>query len=188
VRTARGWIPKIGVVAVGALLATTAVAAAGEATPPDEWADTTCSDIVDWAEALNAASQDFDAAETPSEAEDALDGAVADTKALIKQLRQAGTPDVDGGRATARALIAPFKEARQLLQDAAADAADLPDDGDAFDEAKTEIDEGLDETFTALGPDIEAVKSDADAELQDAFDADSSCGEVFTGEAEGDAP
>jgi hypothetical protein len=187
-RVARGWVPKVGTIAVAAVLATTTVAGAGGNAPPDEWVDTTCSDIVDWAEALNAASQDFDAAETPSEAEAALDGAVDDTKALLKQLRGAGTPDVDGGRATARALIAPFREARQLLQDAAGDAADLPADGDAFDEGKTEIDEGLDESFTALGPDIEAVKSDADAELQDAFDADSSCGEVFTGEAEGDAP
>lgn len=186
----RHWIPRLGTLTVtaAALVAMTALPAAAETVPPDEYADAACSEVVDWAEGLTSASEDFDAAETPSEAADALEGAVDDTVALIKQLRKAGTPDVEGGKASARALIVPFKDGRGLLRDAAADAADLPDDGDGFADGKTEIDEALDEGFTGLGPDIDAVEADADAELQDAFEADSSCNEVFANEAASDEP
>jgi hypothetical protein len=189
VRGARHRIPRLGLcTATGiVLLVMTALPAAAAPVPPDEYADAACSDVVDWAEGLNAASQDFDAAETPSEAADALEGAVDGTTKLIKQLRKAGTPDVDGGKASARAFIAPFKDGRKLLAQAADDAANLPD-GDGFDDAKTEIDESLDEAFTALGPDIEAVQDDADAELQDALEADSSCAEVFGNDAASDEP
>jgi hypothetical protein len=170
-----------------ALVAMTALPAAAKTVPPDEYADAACSEIVDWAEALNAASQDFDAAETPSDASDALEGAVDDTTALIRQLRKVGTPDVDGGKASARALIVPFRDGRGLLQDAAADAADLPDEGDGFEEGKTEIDTALDDGFTALGPDIDAIEADADAELREALQADSSCNEVFGNESSDDS-
>jgi len=173
-------------VIAAALIAMTAAPATAKAVPADEYADAACSEIVDWAEGLNAASQDFDAAETPAEAADALEGAVNETTALMKQLRRVGTPDVEGGKASARALIVPFKDGRDLLRDAAADAADLPDDGDGFEEGKTEIDTALDDGFTALGPDIDAVEADADPELRDALQADSSCNEVFGNEAASD--
>jgi hypothetical protein len=189
VRAARHRIPRLGIFTVTGVvsLVMTALPAAAAPVPPDQYADAACSEVVDWADGLNAASQDFDAADTPSEAAEALEGAVDGTTTLIKQLRKAGTPDVDGGKASARAFIAPFKDGRKALAQATDDAADLRA-GDGFDDAKTEIDDSLDEAFTALGPDIDAVQADADAELQEALEADSSCAEVFGNEAASDEP
>ncbi len=175
-------------VAAAGLLAMTPVAAGAKAVPPDEWAESVCSDVVDWAGQLETVSQDFDGAETPSEAEDALESAVEETTALIKGLRKAGTPDVEGGKASARAFITVFKDARGLFREAANDAADLPVDPDGFREARTGIDEALDDGLTALGSDVDAVQADADAELQGALDEDSSCREIFGNEAASSAP
>jgi hypothetical protein len=173
-----------GAGAAALLVGLAAGPAAAKKVPPDEWADSVCSATLDWAEALDEAGQAYDEAETPEDAADALDDAVADTRTLIKAGRRAGTPDVDGGKASARAFIAVFKDARGILEDARAEAADLPEDSSDFEDGKTEIDEGLDEGFTDLDPDIQAVRTDADSELQDALDDDSACREIFGTESD----
>jgi hypothetical protein len=165
--------------AVGTTALAFAVAPAGaQMAEPDEWADEVCSTAINWADALDSAGDEFNEADTPEEAADALDAAVDETTAVIRTIRRAGRPNVDGGKAARRGLVRLFRDARTVMEEAAAEAGDLPDE-DGLSDGKADIDEQIGSGLSELGPDLDAVYEDADAELQAALEDDSSCQAVF---------
>jgi hypothetical protein len=111
VRGNRHRLLTFGVLAgVTALLgaAIPAHAVGGKDVAPEKWASSVCSALTEWGEALDAASGDLTESESPREATGVLEEALDATKALVKSVKKAGIPDVDGGAPTARTFLAAF--------------------------------------------------------------------------------
>jgi hypothetical protein len=167
---------------LGALVGTSAILGAGfpaKTVSPEKWARSVCSALTDWGGELETASESFSEAESRREATGALGDAIDATETVIKDLRKAGTPDVDGGKATAKAFIAPFRDAKTLLEDGVEQAGDLPSDPDEFEERLTEIDDELGDGFRTVGEDIEDAQLDADRELQTVLEEEPDCADIF---------
>lgn len=154
---------------------------------PEKWARSVCGALTEWGEELETASEAFTESESSKEAAGVLEDALDATNGLIKSVGRAGTPDVDDGKATAKAFVGAFKDARKLLEGAVEDASDLPSDDDEFEEALTALDDELGEGFTTVGEDVDAAQQDADPELQTALEEEPDCADIFgqdTGETE----
>lgn len=121
-----------GSVLVGVAVASFGFTAPAGAAPPGQWSTKVCTGVRDWAEALARISDDH---APPDEATprvikaslvDFLGEMVDATDTLLDDLESAGTPDVDQGKAIARAFRRGIGRAREIFADAQDDAEDLP--------------------------------------------------------------
>jgi len=170
---------------VGALVAALAVVGAGfpaQSVPPAEWVESLCASLTTWDDDLAAARADN--AVTEGDLGDRRDALVSylrqvteDTEALLRRLKQAGTPDVTDGKAVARAFRRGFRQARVAFAGARSDAEKLdPDRRRKFQNALEDIQGEITEAAEAVGATFDTASDRYDvAELDEAFNADPSC-------------
>ena len=170
---------------VGALAAALAVVGAGfpaQTVPPAEWVESLCTSLTTWADDLAAARADN--AVTEGNLGDRRDALVSylrqvtrDTDALLKRLRQAGTPDVEDGKAVGRAFRRGFRQARAAFAGARSDAEKLdPDRRRRFQNALEDIQGEITEAAETVGATFDTASARYDvAELDEAFNAEPAC-------------
>jgi hypothetical protein len=170
---------------VGALVAALAVVGAGfpaQSVPPTEWVDSLCTSLTTWGDDLAAARADN--AVTEGDLDDRRDALVSylrqvtrDTDALLKRLRQAGTPDVEDGKAVARAFRRGFRQARAAFAGARRDAEQLdPDSRRKFQNALEDIQGEITEGAEAVNATFDTASDRYDVEeLDEAFNAEPAC-------------
>lgn len=119
-----------GIVVVA--LATSAAGPAAAQVVPGEWAASVCTGLADWSSGLANLSDSF---KPPANAKprnvrtllvEFLGGAVDVSDTLVDDLRAAGYPDVENGKAVARVFTNGVTEARRVFAKAQRDARKLP--------------------------------------------------------------
>jgi len=170
---------------VGALVAALAVVGAGfpaQSVPPAEWVESLCTSLTTWGDDLATARADN--AVTEGDLADRRDALVnylrqvtEDTDALLKRLKQAGTPDGDDGKAVARAFRRGFRQARAAFAGARSDAEKLdPDRRRKFQNALEDIQGEITVAAETVGATFDTASDRYDvAELDEAFNTDPAC-------------
>jgi hypothetical protein len=109
-----------------------AVVPAGAVAPPAQWSSKVCTSLADWSKELAQLSSDLEPPDqaTPKAVKAALveflGEAVAATDTLLDDMKSAGTPEVDQGKAVARVFVRGIGRAREIFADAQEDARNLP--------------------------------------------------------------
>lgn len=186
----------VAAVASGALVAPAAASEktvspkTAEPVSPDRWMRSVCRSVLDWLETTDEldlrifnAIEDLETDElAPRVARKRLVGAsekaVEATEELVKEVKSAGRPRVDGGKSIARDYVATLKEYRDVYRSSRdAFAEQKPRDQDAFIDGVTEIDDARWEDFKVIGLDpLEELRPVP--ELASAIDSESACGEL----------
>lgn len=134
---------------------------------PATYVKSMCTSVNDWVTTIQSGAGGLEGELTGEavQAKEKLDEffgvAIDATDTLIAELKEAGSPDVDGGEEIADDLVATFEAAKAALEDAREKVADLPeDDPGAFVEQAS-----------ALGTDIQTAMGDLGSTMEDAPDA-----------------
>jgi hypothetical protein len=165
-----------------ALLGAAAPGAPTKEVSAEKWVRSICTALGDWEDALADARANQDPEATkPDELKETvvayLDEVTEATNTLLSDLKKAGTPDVDNGKAVARVFRKGFRQARDTFADAANAAEDLDTDDQAqFDEEVAEIVTAIEEGATEIGATFDEADSEYDVpELDEAFEAEPAC-------------
>ena len=158
------------------------VAPAG-ATPPGEWSSAVCTSLTDWSEELARLSADLEPPDdaTPKQVKavliDFLGEAVDATDTLLDDMKAAGSPEVDQGKAVARVFVRGIGRARELFADAQDDAENLPTGNRAKFQARGRaIQRSLDQGGSEVQGVFNAAQSRYDIpELNRAFNRTAAC-------------
>ncbi len=153
----------------------------GDPVAVPEYASDICSAFFGWTDALQDGLTDQgsslgpDAA--PQEGKDALQGfldnAVAASDQLVEEVEAAGMPDTENGEEDADLLQTAAERARDQLEDAQGDVADLPTDSpEAFSEAARQFGTDVQAALGQLGQPLDDVDS---PELEEAFEEEEAC-------------
>jgi hypothetical protein len=145
---------------VAALLAMATLASCGsDGVAPEAYVKSICESVGSWVSgiqaesgALNEAVSGGDAAVAKQKLDEFLGTTVTLTDTLLKDLDEAGVPDVDGGEEFAKDMISTFEEAKTALEDAQGQVAALPeDDPTAFQTQAQALGASIQETMSNLG-------------------------------------
>ena len=114
---------RAGVAAVAiAVTGLVGVVPAGALAPPSQWSSKVCTSLTDWSEELARLSKDLEPPDqsTPKAVKAALveflGEAVDATDTLVDDIKSAGTPEVDQGKAVARVFVRGIGRARRDLR------------------------------------------------------------------------
>jgi hypothetical protein len=185
---------SLAVLAAGAALLAAGFPA--KTVPPERFAKSICTTVTDWIDEIVELGGDYDGqvGSTPDLDErkdltiEFLDGALDSTDTLIRRVKKAGTPDVDDGKAVVKVYRRGFRDARDVLEEAATEAEDLRtgDEGE-FQAALAELGTAVEEGFADVGDAISRAEQDFDRELRAAFEDEPACAELanVTGEVGG---
>ena len=165
-----------------ALLGAAAPGAPAKEVSAEKWVRSVCTALGKWEDALAAAraNQDPDATEPEDRKEavvDYLDEVTDATSTLLADLKKAGTPDVDNGKAVAKAFRKGFGQARATFVDAS-DAAERleTDDPAQFDDDVADIVSAIETGAGEIGETFDEADSKYDVpELDQAFEAEPAC-------------
>ena len=137
--------------------ATTAAAEEeAEAVPASDWANSVCTSVSDWQQEIQSGTPDFsnvtDAEEAKQTIADYLESVATATRAMIDQVRAAGTPDVEAGETIAEDFQNALAPVADSFDQARADVEALPtDDPTAFASEVSAIGTTLSEAGTQAG-------------------------------------
>ncbi len=153
----------------------------GDSVAVGEYASDICTAFFGWRDAIQDGQTELQSSlapdAAPQEGKDALQGfldnAVAASDQLIEDVEGAGTPDTENGEEAADVLQTAAERARDQLEDAQADVADLPTDSpEAFTEAAEQFGSDVEAALGAAGEGLEDVDA---PELDQAFDEEEAC-------------
>jgi hypothetical protein len=158
------------------------------AAEPTTWVDQVCTALVSWRDDVEAAAGDLGSAVTESaSAEDLrsqLSGFLSDvvtrTDGLLEEVDGAGTPDVDQGEAIRADLQSVLADVREVIAGAQQDAESLPtDDLASFATAAQELGTSIQTGIQDVGTTFADLNDRYDVpELEEAFQANATCGEL----------
>jgi hypothetical protein len=175
---------------LGVLVGMAALVAAGfpaQDVSPEEYAESVCGGTGEWFEEIVDLATEFqddrsaasDADEQQDLTLDFLDAAIDATTSWREEIEDAGTPDVDGGKSTAKAYRKGARESAKVLKKAAGEVEDLPTrDDDEFAEQLDEILTSIDESLSEAGDAVSDAEQDADDEYRDALEDEPACEEL----------
>jgi hypothetical protein len=149
----------------------------------DAWLTDVCGATKGWVEDILALQQDLQANLDPSSVKalkntmvEYFDSILAATDDMLKEIDAAGVPDVEDGEAAALAVSEGLTEARDVLQRARDDAADLPtNDAQAFNNQLQAIAQDVQTELTGVGDTMGELDS---PELDRAADDVPACQEL----------
>lgn len=153
----------------------------GESVAAGDYASDVCAAFFSWRDAIQEGQTELGSTlapdAEPQEGKDALQGfldnAVEASDQLIEDVDAAGTPDAENGEEAADVLQSAAEQAKDRLEDAQADVADLPTDSpQAFSEAAAQFGSDVQAALSATGEGLEDVDS---PELDKAFDEEEAC-------------
>ncbi len=102
-----------------------------------------------------------------------LNAMVSDTDKALSQLKAAGTPNVNNGKAIASGIVGAFTKLRSALSTAAGQANSLPTASpDAFKTAATSLGTTVRDSISSIGGSLNGLKSQA---LEQAAAKDPTC-------------
>jgi hypothetical protein len=170
-------------IAVTAVTGLVSVAPAGALAPPAQWSSKVCTSLTDWSEELARLSEDLEPPDesTPKAVKAALveflGEAVDATDTLLDDMKSAGTPEVDKGKAVARVFLRGIGRAREIFSDARDDARHLPTgDRATFQTRGRAIQRALDRGGSEVQGVFNAAQSRYDIpELNQAFERAEAC-------------
>jgi hypothetical protein len=154
---------------------------------PERFARAICTSVTDWVTEIGELGTSYDeevsATDDLDEKKDLtttfIDDVLDSTNALIKEVGKAGTPDVPDGKAVVKAYRNGLGDAKDVLEEAAEEAEDLPTDDDAdFEAAREDLGTALEEGFTEAGDAISEAEEESDEDLQTAFEDEQACEEL----------
>ena len=153
----------------------------GESVSAGDYASDICAAFLGWRDSIQERQQDLQEGLSPGispqEGREALGGFLGDavnaSDELVTNVEEAGTPDTENGDKAATALQDAAQEARDELEEARADVADLPtNDRKAFSAAADQLGEGVKNALSQVGGGLEDIES---PDLDKAFDEESAC-------------
>ena len=170
---ARTRIPLRAAIAVGVVGLVTAVGGAAlgsvsaAAQPsPQSWVHQLCTAASSWEQSIQTAESNLSSqagsASSVTEAKSLLvgflQGAVNDTKQLVQETGQIGTPNVKRGPAVAAYFRSGFVKVQKLFNNALADAKGLPTDSAGFNSGATAIGNRLHSEAAALSKQFTSLR------------------------------
>jgi hypothetical protein len=161
---------------------------ASAAVDPTEWVEGVCASLVGWRDDIQGASEELqqsaggsaDLEEALSLLTSFLDDAVTRTDALVAEVGDAGSPDVDQGEQISADLQGALQEARDVLAEARDTAEGLPaDDPAAFASGAQELAGSIQSGLTDVGGTFDELNEKYDTpELEQAFQDSEACSEL----------
>lgn len=170
------------VVAVSAVLAVVAAGCGSETSPEEKWADSVCTDIGDWKDQVQQATDDITAELQAPEAGTlaAIDAdvqtAVNATSQLADNLKALGAPDTESGTQAKQQVDALATELEGTVNEAKQTIDSLPTNADPTEIAKqlAPLAPSLQSLATKTSSTLAAVQEESD-ELKEGFDNADSC-------------
>jgi hypothetical protein len=147
----------------------------------DEYATSVCTALKDYIDTISEQSKNLQGALDPgtqpeegkSTLTDYIGTVIEATSAFGAAVRDAGTPDVDGGEAIASALATAAETAEQILNQAKDQIAQLPTDNpQAFVAAAQQLSTTVQSAFEQAGNPLQGIDS---PELEQAFNDNPNC-------------
>jgi hypothetical protein len=152
--------------------------------PPADWAADVCGAVRSWASDQNARSRVLNRTirgvgsfeEARERMGEYLDETIERTDTMLGDVREAGTPDVEGGAEVAREFEASLEKLRPALEDARAQADELPEDLAGFKAGVKELSDSVVAAESRVGEDLARLAtSEEHPELARAFAAEPAC-------------
>lgn len=152
-----------------------------------EYADRICTSATEWVEEVGDLVSDLgEDVESASGAEeqqelavDFLGDTIDVTETWRDEIRDAGTPDVRGGKAIAKAYRKGVRDSLSVLKDALEETEDLStDDPEEFRERFDEVGDAIDEGLGEAGDALTEAEEKADEEYRDALQDEPACEEL----------
>jgi hypothetical protein len=169
------------VVVLAAVCLTTALlvgtASAADKVPVAQWVNGVCETLSDWRDDVRQDADDFESnvssnssvSEVKDEFVQFLDGVVASTKSMLSDLRDLGIPAISQGSKIAATMRTGLLKVEHGLEDALAQAEDLPTSNRArFTSELESISAALDRSSSAAGDVFDSAKNKYDTKQLDA--------------------
>ena len=153
----------------------------------EAYATDVCVSTQEWVSDLGTRASDLTKSlgtnVSAEEGRDALSGfmekVIADTDDWVRDVTDAGAPDVDGGEQAAEDFRTAAKDAKRVLEDTKASVDDLPtDDEEAFSREATKVGDATRESLGKVG---DAMSARDSAALRRAFTDVPSCKKLAAG-------
>jgi hypothetical protein len=153
----------------------------GDSVSADDYATDICTAFLGWRDAIQKHQEELQKGLSPGispqQGKDALEGflgdAVTASDDLVQQVDDAGVPDAENGDQAATALQDAAQQARDELDKAHSNVADLPtDDRQAFATAAGQLGNSVKTALDGVGQGLQDIKSD---ELDKAFNSSKAC-------------
>jgi len=153
----------------------------GDSVSANDYASDICTAFLGWRDAIQKHQQELQdglsPGISPQEGKDALEGFLSDavdaSDELVTQVNDAGVPDAENGEQAATALQDAAQQARDELDKAHSNVADLPtDDREAFAKAADGLGNSVKTALDGVGEGLQDIKSD---ELDKAFNEAKEC-------------